>query len=684
MTDIHTISLDDVPLLIEQGALGESQYLKAAAFLRDNAFWKSWAIRALLALAAGHILSGIIFFFAFNWNDLSGLMKFAVVGGGIAACLLAWLVAKLDSPAGQAFGIGATVLVGVMFAVLGQVYQTPAMIHTPFVFWAILTFPFALASRNLAHWAVWLVILTVAISSYANSGLRLAGEDTSANLLNVFVSAGFIGGLILLDKMVSPKLTWARAEWFRTLLVLGAVGFAFIGFTESFWSGHSGGLWLLAVALLAGLVAYLYFLKPSLATLSLASFGLFTLVGQFGLNLFKNMGDEVGIFLMMFIWLGGLTVALVAAFRHYISRFKTVSSTAIEADESEEVVQQATSVASFAQKFDVEEVDVTAALASNMEGGQPWYMSVFLAIAGILTALLGCLFVGMFIGVALGFDDEMVYGIIGACIFGGSIALRRNNKSPYVQHILNTMIVVGGLLTAAGFGIALRDFDSVIGLLLLLSVLVLLLVKDMILEFLAAAAIITLIGIELYHLNVPMVESVILLLSTGLGVFLISQPIAKRLYKSAGTAFLMAPAILGIALIHMQRWATLADGSRFSDDWPARLISLIILVCGVMYLNRSRSFAEFKPPLMILVPLLIGAAFVPLGGASALLLILTGYILGSRSLAIIGTLLQIYFLTMFYYDLSLDLLTKSIILFVSGVIFLGVWIVLRRHEEVSA
>ena len=50
----------------------------------------------------------------------------------------------------------------------------------------------------------------------------------------------------------------------------------------------------------------------------------------------------------------------------------------------------------------------------------------------------------------------------------------------------------------------------------------------------------------------------------------------------------------------------------------------------------------------------------------------------------IGTLLQIYFLTMFYYDLSLGLLTKSIILLLSGLIFLGVWVFVRRTEEVAA
>jgi len=99
-------------------------------------------------------------------------------------------------------------------------------------------------------------------------------------------------------------------------------------------------------------------------------------------------------------------------------------------------------------------------------------------------------------------------------------------------------------------------------------------VRDrIILEFLAAAAIITLIGIELYHLKIPLVESFVLIISTALGVVLLTRPLSKRHYKAAGTAFLMSPAILGIALVHIQRWDSLADTSRYlykSQECPHR------------------------------------------------------------------------------------------------------------------
>ncbi len=684
------ITSDDLPFLVKSGALPSGAYVPAMSYLRDPEFWKTWAIRALLALAVGHILSGIIFFFAFNWNDLAPMVKFAVVGGGICASVLAWFIAKLDSPAGQAFGIAATVLVGVMFAVLGQVYQTPALIHTPFVFWALLTLPFALASRNLAHWAVWIAILVVAISTYANSGLRLMGNHAAANWLNIAVSGGFVLGLVALDKVIAPRMKWARAEWFRVLLVVGAAAFAFAGFTESFWGRYidhnlQSLAWVSAALILGGLLAYLYSLKPTLATLSLTSFGLFALIAQFGFKLFDGFGDAVGIFLLMTLWIGGLTIAMVQLFKHY--RDHTAhhrQSKPKDEDDEEEDFGLTRTVEDFASHLALSKNDVTKALASEPDRNTPWYMHTFLAIAGILTALVGCGFVGSFVALILNDASGFVYMAFGLVIFAASLVFRRKAKPLYLQHILNTMIIIGGLIAAVGFGIEAKNFDLIIFVLLALSICVLLLVRDRILEFLAAAAIITLIGIELYHLKVPMAETFILVIATVMGVFCLTRPIGRRLYSAAGTAFLIAPAILGIALVHAHRWDNLAESSRFSDDLTARIISLLVLLGAVAYLNRGKALSDFKPPLLVLIPLVIGAALVPLGGASALLLILAGYILGSRTLAIIGTLLQIYFLTMFYYDLSLDLLTKSIILFVSGLIFLGVWIFVRKESEVTS
>ena len=251
-------------------------------------------------------------------------------------------------------------------------------------------------------------------------------------------------------------------------------------------------------------------------------------------------------------------------------------------------------------------------------------MELFLAVAGVVTAVLGVGFFGGILLITMEIENLISFGILGGFVFGFSIFERRRTISLYMQNMLNTLIIVGGVLIAIGFGDKLDSFDAIIILLLALNLIVITFVRDRILEFLSLATIISLIGAELYHRNVPMVESIILVIAT--------------------------------------------------------VLSIVLLSCAV-YLNKGKTIAAFNPPITALILLLIGAAFVPLGGASALLLMLAGYIFGSQALAIIGTLLQIYFLTIFYYDLSLDLITKSIILFLSGLVFFGVWVFVRQKRE---
>ena len=47
MADIQTISLNEVPAVLQSGDLPDSQYMKAVSVLRDEGFWKKWAIGSL-------------------------------------------------------------------------------------------------------------------------------------------------------------------------------------------------------------------------------------------------------------------------------------------------------------------------------------------------------------------------------------------------------------------------------------------------------------------------------------------------------------------------------------------------------------------------------------------------------------------------------------------------------------
>jgi len=197
-------------------------YCEAAYRIRDARFWSAWALHALLALGAGHLLAGIMFFFAFNWADMSTFAKFAVVQGAIAGAALGALAAGLNRPAGQVLLIAASVLTGVALAVFGQIYQTGADAYELFVSWALLIAPWTLISRNAVHWLVWLTVACFALALYCEQILVPLDllEDFEINL---------ILGTVLLVALAARELTvwvgfaWLGASWTRYTLVFAAL-----------------------------------------------------------------------------------------------------------------------------------------------------------------------------------------------------------------------------------------------------------------------------------------------------------------------------------------------------------------------------------------------------------------------------------------------------------------------------
>src|SRR5881397_318814 len=152
-------TLRDVNALRSHGLIPAARYFAAASAVRDDRAWARWAGRAILAIGAGHLLAGIVSFFAYNWADLPTPAKFATVEVALVIALAGAWYAGIERAVGQALLIAASILVGVLLAVIGQVYNTDADAYTLFVAWTVLILPWTVASRSAAHWAVWLVVL---------------------------------------------------------------------------------------------------------------------------------------------------------------------------------------------------------------------------------------------------------------------------------------------------------------------------------------------------------------------------------------------------------------------------------------------------------------------------------------------------------------------------------------------
>jgi uncharacterized membrane protein len=130
----------------------------------DRPQWRAFAATLLRAAGLGALGAGVLFFVAANWQDYGLFGRFALLQCALLACVALACWRTPPAPVGQAALILATLLTGGLLALFGQSYQTGADVHELFFGWALLALPFALAGLSGALWAVWWVVLNVALA----------------------------------------------------------------------------------------------------------------------------------------------------------------------------------------------------------------------------------------------------------------------------------------------------------------------------------------------------------------------------------------------------------------------------------------------------------------------------------------------------------------------------------------
>jgi uncharacterized membrane protein len=245
------LTLRHINALRSAGLLPARRYLDAAAAVRDTAFWSLWSRRALLAFGAGHLLAGIVFFFAYNWADLSDIAKFAIVEGAVVVAVIVALLLGVDRLHGQVAVIGASVLTGVLLAVIGQVYQTGADAYQLFTAWMLLILPWTLASRSAPQWLLWLVVAGIALAFYGEQVLVPEGILTETE---VATSVGLIGAAALIARELAVRAgqTWLGSRWIRLVLVFATLFLLFWPAAAIVFDWDSRGIELICFVVAVG------------------------------------------------------------------------------------------------------------------------------------------------------------------------------------------------------------------------------------------------------------------------------------------------------------------------------------------------------------------------------------------------------------------------------------------------
>ncbi|MDH5630244.1 MAG: DUF2157 domain-containing protein [Gammaproteobacteria bacterium] len=141
--------------------------------LPSEAQWIQWLKIISLTLGWGIFLSGVIFFFAYNWEDLHRFTRFSILSVAIIASSLLSFRYNLDNLQGKLSLTAASILTGVLLATFGMVYQTGADSWQLFASWSALILPWVIIARFQPLWLLWLLIANFALTRWA--GVTMTG-----------------------------------------------------------------------------------------------------------------------------------------------------------------------------------------------------------------------------------------------------------------------------------------------------------------------------------------------------------------------------------------------------------------------------------------------------------------------------------------------------------------------------
>jgi uncharacterized membrane protein len=248
---MNPIEREDIHIISRHSNLDKK---KVAGLLQANVYnskeaWQKFLQLFFITLGIGFTVAGIIFFFAYNWADLHKFAKIGLVEALILLTTGLIFLPKLNTNTRNIILTGAAALVGVLFAVFGQVYQTGTNAYDFFLAWVVFITLWTLVSDFAPLWLLYLLLVNTTIVLYAQQVAR-NWEGLFVITLLFVINTLVLVAFTMLSKY---KKELHAPGWFLNTIALAATTFATIGMVIAIFDGGSG---ISAVLLLFTVVAF--------------------------------------------------------------------------------------------------------------------------------------------------------------------------------------------------------------------------------------------------------------------------------------------------------------------------------------------------------------------------------------------------------------------------------------------
>ncbi len=191
--------------------------LEILNFKPDNKEWKGFLTTLFLFLGISFLATGIVFFFAYNWADLSKFSKFALIETAIILSTGVVLVKKISTSTGKGFLLLSIILTGVLLAIFGQTYQTGADAYQLFMGWSLLVVGWVVVSSFLPIWTVFILLINTTMILYWHQ-IVSGSYGNSIRLYEMLIGINFC--FLFLFEFFLIRIGWLKGRWLPRILYI--------------------------------------------------------------------------------------------------------------------------------------------------------------------------------------------------------------------------------------------------------------------------------------------------------------------------------------------------------------------------------------------------------------------------------------------------------------------------------
>lgn len=301
-------------------------------------------------------------------------------------------------------------------------------------------------------------------------------------------------------------------------------------------------------------------------------------------------------------------------------------------------------------------------------------------IGGILASLafLGFLFIARL------YDSDFGMLLFGGIFIAGSIWINKQYDKIIIDTLSVSSFIIGFILIGLGLGQLQTSENLICIVFIMIAIGSLAIVQNYILSFVSVliinGSILTLIisneAYNLIHMHVST-----LALTTG--YFILKE--AKIISINNTISKLYNPIRIGLVFSLLSGLVILGKRGILPVSTDYIWISSIIIIASILYLG-SRLFnilsiteTRHKITIYIVTVLTLLPTALSPSISGAILIILLSFYANYKTGLVLGIISFIYFISQYYYDLHFTLLTKSILLFASGVLFIALYLFTHKR-----